>query len=74
MSAQIDTHVTGEQFAASRRGSLAAILMLIAQFLLGMGVNLFVVTRKTIPVPTRRNISAVWFRASRGLFCMATSC
>ena len=49
MSAQIDTHVTGEQFAASRRGSLAAILMLIAQFLLGMGVNLFVVIPKDHP-------------------------
>ena len=49
MSAQIDTHVTNEQFAAYRRGSLAAILMLIAQFLLGMGVNLFVVIPKDHP-------------------------
>jgi hypothetical protein len=41
--------LTGEQLEAYRRGSLAAILMLIAQFLLGMGVNLFVVIPKDHP-------------------------
>src|ERR1700674_113646 len=49
MSAQIGTHVTGQQLEAYRRGSLAAILMLIAQFLLGMAVNLFVVIPKNHP-------------------------
>src|ERR1700680_2665563 len=41
--------MTSEQVAAYRRGSFAAILMLIAQFLLGMGVNLFVVIPKDHP-------------------------
>jgi hypothetical protein len=41
--------VTSAQVAGYRQGSLAAILMLIAQFLLGMGVNLFVVIPKDHP-------------------------
>jgi hypothetical protein len=41
--------MTGAQLEAYRRGSLAAILMLIAQFLLGMAVNLFVVIPKDHP-------------------------
>ena len=41
--------MTSVQLEAYRRGSLAAILMLIAQFLLGMAVNLFVVIPKDHP-------------------------
>lgn len=38
-----------EQLGAYRRGSFAAVVMLIAQFLLGMAVNLFVVIPKDHP-------------------------
>ena len=41
--------MTAEQHAAYRQTSLIAVLMLIAQFLLGMGVNLFVVIPKDHP-------------------------
>lgn len=37
------------QIAAYRQSSLIAVLMLVAQFLLGMGVNLFVVIPKDHP-------------------------
>src|ERR1700682_5155392 len=41
--------MTSEQLNAYRLTSLIAVLMLIAQFLLGMGVNLFVVIPKDHP-------------------------
>src|ERR1700687_42129 len=41
--------MTFEQLSAYRLSSLIAVLMLIAQFLLGMGVNLFVVIPKDHP-------------------------
>jgi hypothetical protein len=44
-----ESAMTSEQLGAYRRASLAALLMLIAQFLLGMAVNLFVVIPKDHP-------------------------
>lgn len=41
--------MSSEQVAAYRRTSLIAVLMLVAQFLLGMAVNLFVVIPKNHP-------------------------
>ena len=49
MQQRVAGPITGAQLTAYRQGSLAALLMLIAQFLLGMGVNLFVVIPKEHP-------------------------